>query len=139
MKNVTAVSEEKNTAKKMGAVFKGAVIAIIISVLLFLILALVMLYTPLPQEIVGPTAAAISLLCVFLGAYLCAKALGEKGWLWGSVCGLIYYIILYISALSAVKEFNFSIKTLIMIIIGMLTGMLGGIWAVNSGAKKRRR
>ncbi len=139
MKNVTAVSEEKNTTRQMKAVIKGAVFAIIISVLLFMFLALVMLYTPLPQEAATAIAAAISLLCVFVGAYLCAKASGEKGWLWGSVCGLIYYIILYISALSAVKEFNFSLKTFIMTIIGMLAGMLGGIWGINSKAKKRRR
>jgi putative membrane protein (TIGR04086 family) len=97
------------------------------------------MFLAIDEKIVGIITVCISLASVFAGSYVGAKIVGQKGWLWGGMCGLIYYVILYTSALSAIKEFNFSPKTLIMVLIGTLVGMIGGIFGINSGSKKKRR
>lgn len=125
--------------KKTAALIKGVGLAVIISATALAVLAAVMLFGGVPEWLMGPAAIAASLISVFLGAVSTVKKIGEKGWLWGAVCGGIYYAIVYMCALAAMGEFNFSLKTALMILIGIFVGAVGGIFAVNSSQTRRRR
>ena len=139
MNNISSVGNEGHKKRGIVGVFKGLAASLLISFVAFALMAFLMLVMTMPEGLVGPIAVIISLCSVFVGAYLSAKVAGEKGWLWGGICGLMYYIVIYISALSAIREFNFSFKTLIMLVIGVIVGMVGGIFGINTGGKKKRR
>lgn len=125
--------------KKRLSVVRGVVVALVVSFAAFAILAAVMLWGGMGEGLAGPLAIAVSVVSIVIGAFITARGVGEKGWLWGAVCGLMYYFVVYICALSAMMEFNFSFKTLLMLLVGAVCGMIGGIFGVNAGAKKRRR
>ncbi|MBE7026125.1 MAG: TIGR04086 family membrane protein [Ruminococcaceae bacterium] len=138
VKNTMAVNTENDKSWGRG-IFKGVLISLAISFLAFVVFAFILMFLAVDENIVSAIAVCISMISVFAGSYVSARIVGQKGWLWGGICGLAYYVILYISALAAIKEFNFSLKTLVMMLIGTLVGMIGGIFGINSGAKKRRR
>ena len=139
MSHLSAANPENATKKNALSVVRGVVIALVVSFVLFAVLAGVMLAGSLSEGMAGPLTIAVSVVSILLGAFLAARGVGEKGWLWGAVVGLVYYVIVYICALSALMEFNFSMKTLLMLLVGTVCGMIGGIFGVNAGAKKRRR
>ncbi len=134
--SINAENDKKNNAI---AVAKGSVVSLAISFAAFLLLALILLFGTVSDSLVGPITVVISLCAIFAGAYIASKSIGKNGWLWGGICGFVYYIIVYISALGAIKEFNFSARTFVMMIIGIVCGMIGGIFGINTKSKKRRR
>ena len=138
VKNTIAVNNENDRNWGRG-IFKGVLISLAVSFLAFVVFAFVLMFLAVDEKIVSAIAVCISMISVFAGSYIGAKIVRQKGWLWAGICGLVYYVILYASALSAIKEFNFSPKTLIMMLIGTLAGMIGGIFGINSGGKKKRR
>ena len=138
VKNTMVVNNENDRSWGRG-IFKGVLISLAISFLAFVVFAFILMFLAVDENIVSVIAVCISMISVFAGSYIGAKIVRQKGWLWGGICGLVYYVILYISALSAIREFNFSPKTLIMMLIGTLVGMIGGIFGINSGGKKKRR
>lgn len=133
--NVTIESE----GKKAFALIRGTLFSVIISFAIFLIAAAVMLALPSPEWAYGIIATVSGLVSAFVGGFMTARRIGEKGWLWGGVCGLCYYIIVYLCALASFAEFNFGLRTLLMLVLGALCGALGGIFAMGSRGKKRRR
>lgn len=139
MSHLSTANTENTSKKNALSVVFGVVTALIISFAAFAILAAVMLWGGIGEGLAGPLTIAASVISILAGAFLTARRIGEKGWLWGAVCGLVYYIIVYICALSAMMEFNFSLKTLLMLLLGAVCGMAGGILGVNAGTKKRRR
>lgn len=139
MSHLSTANPENATKKNALSVVRGVVLALVVSFVLFAILAGVMLAGGLSEGMAGPLTIAVSVVSILLGAFITARSVGEKGWLWGAVVGLVYYLIVYICALSALMEFNFSMKTLLMLLVGAVCGMIGGIFGVNTGAKKRRR
>ena len=138
VKNTMAVNTENDKSWGRG-IFKGTLVSLAISFISFVIFAFILMFLAIDEKIVSVISVCISLASVFIGSYVGAKIVGQKGWLWGGICGLVYYVILYISAIAAIKEFNFSPKTFIMMLIGTLAGMIGGIFGINSGGKKKRR
>ncbi len=136
--NNTNLSTENGSRKPL-ALIKGVAFSIIISFAAFLILAALMLASPTPEWAYAASAIAVGLVSAFVGGFVAARKIGEKGWLWGGVSGICYYIIVYLCALAAFAEFNFGTKTLLMLVCGAFCGALGGIFAMGSRSKKRRR
>ena len=137
--NMKNTISSENEIKKLPALIKGVSISLILCFGLFLILALIMLNAALPEWIYPVSATTVGLVCSFAGGFVCAGSVGQKGWLWGGVCGILYYIIIYLCALSAFASFTFSVKTLLMLVFGFLCGSIGGLFAMGSRSKKRRR
>lgn len=132
-----ARSETKTGTKKSYALVKGTVGALLFTLIAFLVIAAVMLNVSATEWLCTLAAIAVGLICAFVGGFICARTVGKNGWLWGGCCGLTYYVILYLSALAAFAEFNFSFKTLAMLFIGTLCGALGGLFAMGSRKSKR--
>lgn len=139
MNNLSAANSENAVKKNVLAAVRGVIISLVLSFVLFAVLAAVMLWSGMGEEFAGTLTIAVSVISILTGSFIAARRIGERGWLYGAVCGLVYYLIVYICALSAMMEFNFSTKTLIMFAVGVLCGMIGGMIGVNSGGGKRRR
>ena len=110
MSHLSTANTENTSKKNALSVVFGVVTALVISFAAFAILAAVMLWGGIGEGMAGPLTIAVSVISILVGAFLTARRIGEKGWLWGAVCGLVYYIIVYICALSAMMEFNFSLE-----------------------------
>lgn len=113
----------------------SALIAIIITVFIFLIISFVMTKIDIPKNITQVLSIAALALGAYFGGYICAKKYRKNGLLRGVVCGFIVFIIvMIIGSLFAGSVIDLSSSSKLLIVV--VTGGIGGAIGVNS---KRRR
>ena len=116
----------------------GAGFAVVISLIMFMVVALIMTGDSMPDssiQVLGPAAGLIS---VFIGGFVAALKNKKSGMLTGVFTGLAVFAVLFVLSMifrNGDTEF-FSLKTLLTLISILLAGMLGGVVGVNI---KRRR
>ncbi len=121
------------------ALMKGIIYGYIITVPIFIAFALVLTYTKFPEKYISPVVIITTIISVIFAGSASAKGSQNKGWLLGSVVGLLYMIILYLSSSIAFNNFSIDRYVLINGLIGMLSGAIGGIVGTNSKTKTRSR
>ena len=87
----------------------------------------------LPPTWTVPLALGIAALSAFVGGFLTAKISGTKGWLFGTVSGLLLCLALTVVGLSLGGENTVGLWLKAILTVG--GGILGGVLGVN--AKKR--
>ena len=128
MKLTENLSENGNNIKK---IIKGSIISIIITLISLLIFASLLTYTNVSESTIPTVTIIITIISILIGSSLCMSTVKKNGIINGVAIGLIYIAFIYL--LSSVIEGNFALnlKSIIMIIGGVLAGGLGGIIGVN--------
>lgn len=121
------ISKEKNSIK----IIKGSVIAIILSLILLTIYAILLSYTTISENTMVPVIITITGISILIGSSISSMHIQKQGMLNGALVGLIYMLLLYILSSILLSSFELSLKSVIMIIVGIVTGMIGGIIGVN--------
>ena len=116
-------------------VIKSVILSYVISIILFLLLSFVITYTKIPYSVITPSSIIITLLSILTAGIINGKKSNEKGWLTGCITGFVYMFILYIAGSLIFKTPNISSYGVIMIIIGMLSGITGSIIGINNKIK----
>lgn len=125
------------------SLLKGIVISYIITIPTFVIFSLIMTYTDFPEKLISPSVVITTIISILAAASFVTRKTSNKGWLNGSIVGLVYMAVLYI--ISSIVFNNFAIDRYVisMTLIGVLTGAIGGILGINlkksSHGKARRR
>lgn len=125
------VSNADNTALKN--ILKGSIIALITTIVFFLIFALILTYTNITEETIFPVIVVITGISIFIGSSLGNIKIRKNGILNGGFIGLIYMLFLYVISSFFMGDFSLNINSIILIIAAILAGMLGGIIGVNIG------
>lgn len=108
----------------------GTIIGLAVTFLFVLIFAAVLLIFGLNKEFADPFAT-VSLACgSFSAAYFIAYKIGSKGYLIGLCAGGIIFLITTLIGL-VINGGAVTLNTLFHLIIVTLSGVLGGILAVN--------
>jgi len=124
---VSALSEHISIVSML----KGLLVSYIIVIFLFAFFAIILANTDFPEKYL-PTAVLITtIISVITAGSTVTKRLKNKGWLNGGIVGLIYMLILYILSSIVYEDFSVNRYTITMIIIGMLSGAIGGILGIN--------
>lgn len=145
MKNIAAgKTEEARVAWQRYAVrtLLGLFCAVGLTFIVLLALAAVLFFGNVGESFVAPAATVLALLALFFGAKLAARGLAGSGFALGAVIGILYYIFWYILSYFLFSQFSFSVRTAIFMLIGILTGGLGGTagqHAPEQTAKKRKK
>lgn len=106
-----------------------------ITVPVLLLLAGVLAFTDFPEKYTT-IAVLIATLTGLIAAGFKAGVLNQKnGVLKGTVCGLLYMVILYIASSIIYKDFMLNNRALIMILTGILAGAIGSIIGMNRKAR----
>lgn len=131
----TAVNENLSTI----SVLKGILAAYIITIPAFMLFALILSNTDFPQKLISPAVVITTIISVLTAGSVSTKGLKNRGWLNGSIVGLIYMLILYIFSSLIFKNFAIDKYVITMMVIGVLTGAIGGIVGINikKGSKYR--
>ena len=79
----------------------------------------------------------ITCLSVLLCGYMTARGVGRGGLLNGVLAGVLYTVLLYLIGCLVINKFSFNFATIIAILLGIVCGGLGGVFAVNT--RRRRR
>jgi len=115
---------------------------ILLTICIFLLLALIMTARDIPHSAVGPMAVtAVAAGSLFAG-YLSSKLLGEKGLLAGAAAGGMIFIFILLSSLAA-GSFYLGFQAALRLVTILLAAVVGGVAGVNantkSGSKKKRK
>ena len=117
--------------KNIIRVIKGSIFAIVISLILLLIYASLLASTNLSENTMTVVVMTISGISILIGSSISSFKIKKQGMLNGALVGLIYMLFIYILSSIFLIGFVLNVKSMIMMIIGILAGMIGGIIGVN--------
>lgn len=109
------------------AVFTACIFALCILILMSVIIT----YSGV-SELIMPMVASITIIISSLvgGMHIGSKA-KRKGWLNGSLVGLIYIILMMMIGSLIAEEFVMGMNLLYKVLMGVIAGGIGGIVGVN--------
>ena len=126
-KKIEDISKKKNSLKTI----KGSIIAIILSLILLTVYAILLSYTTISEGTMVPVIITITGISILIGSSISSMHIKKKGMLNGALVGLIYMLTLYILSSILLSSFELNMKSIIMILVGIVTGMIGGVIGVN--------
>ncbi len=121
---------------------KGAGIAAVLTLLVFLAAAFVLSYTPLPESAIPYIAYIVQIIGAAVSGFIPAKRAGTRGILTGAASGGLYILIIWLSSSLFSDGISFGSHILTMIAISVISGAIGGILGVNlkgSNNNKKKR
>ncbi len=131
------VNPNENESLKISSLLKGLLASVIVTALAFILLALIMANTDFPQRLITPAVILTTIVSVLTAGSVSTRGIHNKGWLNGSVVGLIYMIILYLVSSLVYNDFTIDKYVITMTAIGILAGAIGGIVGINTGNKTK--
>ncbi len=117
---------------------KTVLISFLITILLILLLSFLITYTDISSSVAKPYTIIVTILSIIFASILNGKKTSEKGWLNGTISGLIYMLILYITGSFTFMNFSINSNSITMFIVGLLSGALGGIIGINNKGKTKK-
>lgn len=115
------------------SIIKGFVISLILSIIFIWIYALILVKTNIQENTIMPVVIVLSGVSILIGSSIACLHIKKNGILNGACIGGIYFISLYVLSSIALCGFSFNLKSVIMIISGIVLGGIGGIIGVNIG------
>ena len=133
MPRITNVNAKAASADGMSliSVLKGILAAYIITIPAFMLFALILTNTDFTQKLISPAVVVTTVISVLTAGSVSTKGLKSRGWLNGSIVGIIYMFVLYIVSSLIFKDFTIDKYVITMTVIGILTGAIGGIVGIN--------
>ena len=117
---------EKN---KFIFIAEGVLRGIILTTILFLVLASIMTFTEVNNSFTSVFYLLTTLVSITYGAVYSAKKIQRKGWLVGLAMAIMYMIILYAVSIASNNSTGMDssriIRTILALVVGTLSGMLG--------------
>ena len=127
VKKIEDISKDKSSIK----IIKGTVISIILSLILLTIYAALLSYTSISESTIVPVIITITGISILIGSSISSMHIKKQGMLNGALVGLVYMLTIYILSSIFLSSFEININSIIMISVGIVTGMIGGAIGVN--------
>ena len=125
------VNENSTHSNNIIKILKGSILAIVISIILLVIFAIVLTYTNFNENMTPTVIIIITAISILIGSQITASSIKKNGILNGIVVGLIYVLFLYLMSSTISKNFSLNNYAIIMIAASIAIGGLGGIIGVN--------
>jgi len=113
---------------KLMIILKALILAYVVTGVLLLILALLLYKMELNESQVSIGIIAIYLIASFIGGWTAGKSSGSKKFIWGTIVGVVYFLIL--ALISLVTKHTLEAPSLQMVTTLVLCvggGLLGGM------------
>lgn len=120
---------QKDIVKDIFQVVKAAAAAVIASLIFVLIFTLIIQLFKLPLGAVKPVNQVFKILSIVVGGLIFIR--GHKGWLKGMIYGFIAVMLTYLLYGAISHSLTISWKFVIEIVLGIASGAITGIIAVN--------
>jgi putative membrane protein (TIGR04086 family) len=116
---------------KFAVLLKGIIMALLISVVLLFIGALVLYFTAVPEKAAPYLVFGISLAAIIIGSSFAGKRIGSKGWLYGGIVGFAYVGLMLVFGLIVLADVAMGLNFITKLFLGFVFGAAGGMWGVN--------
>ncbi len=78
------------------SIFKGVIYAVVLTLILVLVFAMVIKWANLDDTIIKPVMQVIKVLCIFMGTRITIKNATNMGWMYGGIVGMLYMMFTFI-------------------------------------------
>lgn len=113
------------------AMLKGLVTSYIITVVVFVVFAILITYTNTSENHVGTiTRLTTAIVCVISG-FITARSANNKGLVWGIASGVGYIVVMTIAAFAMVPDYKLGLSLCISLLLAATGGGLGGVVGIN--------
>lgn len=132
------MKKQSVSAKPSGKGFLiiGVLLGIAVAAALMLFSAAILLLLDADRFLAAPLATVCASAGTFAAAFYNSRKIGSRGYLTGLATGsAVFSAILLVSFIAA--ENSLSLNTAFHFVIMLLSGLLGGIWGVNSRNNKK--
>ena len=112
-------------------ILKGVGISLLFTFILLIIFAILLTYTNVSQSTINPVIIVITGISILIGSSIGNIKIKKNGLINGGMIGGIYMIIIYLISSILNWKFGLNMQSIIMISVGVIFGILGGIFGVN--------
>lgn len=130
------IEKENIKCNNIFKILKGIILSVLITLLGLLILAIVITYTNVSENVIPMAITIITAISILIGSFFSTINIQKNGLLNGFAVGFAYIATIYIISSITSTGFTLTNTSFIMIISAILAGMLGGIIGVNLKNKK---
>ena len=127
----TSKQEENSLRQDFIFVLKGAVFAVIITLICIVIFAFIMQLASLQESIIRPVIQVVRILSISVGGVYVARLSHTKGWLKGAVTGFFYVIFISILGIMSGGQFAFDRTLLSDMTMAVIVGAVSGAIGIN--------
>ena len=127
--NNIQVERTNSTAIK---IFKGLIISFIVTLLTIFIFAILLAYTNISENVIPTVIIVLTFVSILIGSIISMKKTSKNGLINGGIIGGTYVILLYLVSSFLNTGFTLNGYTIGMIAAGIISGIIGGIIAVNT-------
>ena len=136
MKSISNIEAQGGMSSGIIGIVKNISLCFIFTAAFLFVFAIIITYTNFPDKLIPPLVIAFTVISIALAGVMTAKKSFSKGWLSGSLTGFTYMLLLYCIGSLMFQSFNFDGKVITMFLIGVLSGMFGGIVGINTKRKR---
>lgn len=112
-------------------IIKGSIVAIVLTIILLFLLAVLLTFTNMQENVISPVIIVITAISILIGSSISTLKIKKMGLIHGAFVGLIYILTIYFISSITGSGFQMQINTVIMIVASIVAGMIGGIIGVN--------
>lgn len=112
-------------------IVQGLLRAIIITVIMLLIFAVILTFKDIGEKISSIIYLLITILSIMYGTIYAVRKINKKGWLIGLVISIIYMAIIYIISIVSGNTLTFGTDRFIRIFLALILGILSGMLGIN--------
>lgn len=123
--------KENSNSNVVIKILKGSILSIVASIVLLIILAAILTYTNVNENIIPTVIIIITAVSILIGSQITTTKIKKNGILNGICVGVVYIVMLYLISSIISKNFSLNNYSIIMIATGIAIGGLGGIIGVN--------
>lgn len=123
---------QENNKKNLKNISIGIGISFLITIICLFIFSILLTYTNISENTITPTIIIMTGISVLIGSSIGNVKIKKNGIINGAIIGGGYILILYLISSLLNVEFSLNLKSVIMIIVGIVFGVFGGIMGVNS-------
>ncbi len=110
---------------------KGVFLALAVSLVVCLLVAVVLFLTPMTERAVPYIVYITSTFSIVIGSAYAAKRIQSKGWLNGGLTGLAYVFILLILTRVFGLDLDVNLHLATKLLLAFVLGSIGGILGLN--------
>ncbi len=112
-------------------IVQGLLRAIIITVIMLLIFAVILTFKDIGEKISSIIYLLITILSIMYGTIYAVRKINKKGWLIGLVISMMYMAIIYIISIVSGNTLTFGTDRFIRIFLALILGILSGMLGIN--------
>jgi putative membrane protein (TIGR04086 family) len=133
------IKEVLNEHMTLVSIIKGIVISFLITIPFFAAFSLALTCTDFPEKYISSSVIITTVISIIVAGSTATSRINKRGWINGAAVGTIYMLILYILSSISFRDFSITRHSATMLIIGIVSGSIGGIIGVNFKYNRSRK